>query len=188
MVCISKYKSFFYYLNFEYIQKKYAVLCTFLPHALKYGAEILHMTFFLWAPDQVWVSTSSLKLATLHLFLMSDELTIFKVQFYALFLGMLWELAEITVKYYKNIAFSNFHDSRIMYRLRCSGLINLQRLCHFWSCSFSILSLEYEKSILKQLLQFYFGFKIKKTVTRLYSYIFSYLCHIKSLIILNALE
>ena len=47
---------------------------------------------------------------------------ILKVQFYALFLRMLWEKADILVKYDKNIAFLSLHDGRIMHHLRCSGI------------------------------------------------------------------
>ena len=40
-----------------------------------------------------------------------------KVQFYALtcILRMLGEWAEMLVEYFRNIAFSNFHDGHIMY-------------------------------------------------------------------------
>ena len=44
---------------------------SFLPHTLIYWAEILHMIIFLC----IRVSTSNLRVATLHLFLMSYELT-----------------------------------------------------------------------------------------------------------------
>ena len=47
---------------------------------------------------------------------------ILKVQFYALFLCMLWEKTDILVKYFENITFLSFHDGRIMHRLWCLGI------------------------------------------------------------------
>ena len=103
------------FFNEEY--RKYAVFGTFLLNVLTYCAEKLYITLFLWTSDEVQILTSSLRVVTEHLFLISYELTILKVQFYALLFCMLWERSEIFVKYYKNIAFLNFHDGHIMQRL-----------------------------------------------------------------------
>ena len=68
-------------------------------------------------PHQVWGSPLCIDFLWVMNFII-----ILKVQFYVLFLRMLWEEADILVKYYKNIAFLSFHDGRIMHRLRCSGI------------------------------------------------------------------
>ena len=82
------------------------------------------------------MSTSSLSVVTLHLFLMTY---IIESTVYALFFGMLWGWASILVKYNKNTAFSNFRDGRFMYRLRCSGLSfweGVLSLCVFWTSGY----------------------------------------------------
>ena len=54
------------FVNLEY--SKYSVFRTFLFHALTYWAEILHMTLFYCATDQVWVSSICVFFGVMPLF------------------------------------------------------------------------------------------------------------------------